>query len=691
MDDSPYGTSDHDLLAAFVTQGEEGAFEQIVRRYLSLVHGSAIRRTGDSCLAEEVTQNVFTLLAEKSRDLTGHPTLGGWLAKTAAFESMRLSRNEQTRKRKMKEYQREQTQEIGETAEVEPEWTAALPLLNDALASLPDSDRDAVVLRFYEKRNFKAIAGLLGKGDDACQKQVSRAVEKLSTWFRQHGVVLSSGAIIAGLSVSLGNSSAKAAAGLSASITSNAILAGNTSHTAAATTGGTILAATMKAKLLTTGFLLAALALSAGGGWLAGRSTRAPVSANLPDLDTPFKSAEANQADSESDASNDAREQSLRTLLETARREIQGNATHNAAKIRASARLSFIRPADLPEAMEVLATFDGGLYRNRELAGLLLERWANFDGAAACDFAFERMDHHMMGLHPVGDPLRAWASQDPAAAMAWFQKRKTTDGQLLDKQFGEWGRISEIRWIMGAWALVDPVEAARAYRGLETRAERQGARIGWAEGGKRAADRNNLLDAVWETPDNPDRGATDEVWTLLREWANHGPAELAAWIDSKDFDKSDSYMVSKAVLGSWLLEDQDAAIDWWINQRGSDRSLDHKLGQLVQAWSESDTFSAAEWLAGQELTDDHARAVQSLSQKLSQQDPERAFSWAEAITSDSARKSALRYAYRMWFQKNPDAAQAALDSLDVDESFRTSLAEAVKKDMDRSNTTRLGR
>ena len=61
--------SDGALLEAFVKRGDEDAFRQVVDRYLDMVSGVALRRTGDERFAEEIAQNVFIALGQE-----GFPT-----------------------------------------------------------------------------------------------------------------------------------------------------------------------------------------------------------------------------------------------------------------------------------------------------------------------------------------------------------------------------------------------------------------------------------------------------------------------------------------------------------------------------------------------------------------------------------------------------------------------------------------
>ena len=76
-------------------------------------------------------------------------------------------------------------------------------MLDEALASLADGDRRALMLRFYEGRSFKIIAILSGKSEAACQKQARRAIDKLSALLQRRGVALPSTTLVAGLTAIL--------------------------------------------------------------------------------------------------------------------------------------------------------------------------------------------------------------------------------------------------------------------------------------------------------------------------------------------------------------------------------------------------------------------------------------------------------------------------------------------------------
>ena len=64
-----YNGSDAEaLLRRYVSLRDPRDFEAIVTRFAGMVIGVAQRRTGDRGTAEEVAQNVFTLLAANAAD-----------------------------------------------------------------------------------------------------------------------------------------------------------------------------------------------------------------------------------------------------------------------------------------------------------------------------------------------------------------------------------------------------------------------------------------------------------------------------------------------------------------------------------------------------------------------------------------------------------------------------------------------
>jgi RNA polymerase sigma factor (sigma-70 family) len=187
--------SDDALLNEFNRARSERAFEALVQRHLRLVFATALRQVGDRSLAEEISQQVFLALARKAGRLGGHQTIAGWLYQTTLREAKRALRTELRRQR------RDQLAlEVGALGHGSAdEADGLLPLLDEALASLRESERLAVILRYFEGKSWREVGTELGASEDAVQKRGERALETLGRFFARHGFKVSAAALTTGL------------------------------------------------------------------------------------------------------------------------------------------------------------------------------------------------------------------------------------------------------------------------------------------------------------------------------------------------------------------------------------------------------------------------------------------------------------------------------------------------------------
>jgi RNA polymerase sigma factor (sigma-70 family) len=208
---------DNQMWRQFAEDGSETAFAQLVARYLDLVYCTALRKVGhDAQLAQEVAQTVFSDLARKARQLPKEVVLGGWLYHHTSLVSAQTVRTE--RRRRVRE-QKAMTMNTLH-AEPEPGWEHLAPFLEEAMQRLAQRDRDAIVLRYFERRDLRGVSQALGTSEEAARKRVSRAVEKLRDYFQHHGVTLSAATLA---SLLAGHAVTAAPAGLAASITGPAL------------------------------------------------------------------------------------------------------------------------------------------------------------------------------------------------------------------------------------------------------------------------------------------------------------------------------------------------------------------------------------------------------------------------------------------------------------------------------------
>jgi RNA polymerase sigma factor (sigma-70 family) len=243
-------TDDQKLLAEYVDNGSEEAFRELVTRYFDFVYSSAVRLVqGDRQLAEDVAQMVFTDLARKACSLSREVLIGGWLHQrtfNVARTVLRGERRRQAREREAVAMNALRNNSDGELVQL-------TEVLDAAILQLGREDRKAILLRFFEQRNFRAVGEGIGTSEDGARMRVARAVEKLHIVLKRRGVTLSAAA----LGTALGTQAVAAApAGLAASVATTALASAGTGTAAVLTY--LKLMVTTKVKVGITGAILVA-------------------------------------------------------------------------------------------------------------------------------------------------------------------------------------------------------------------------------------------------------------------------------------------------------------------------------------------------------------------------------------------------------------------------------------------------
>ena len=219
---------DHQLLAEFARENSEAAFAALVQRHVNLVYATALRSVGNAHAAEEISQAVFIILAQKAGKLSSRVVISGWLYQTTRLTAANFLRGEIRRQQREQEaYMQSTLNDLSRhseaTAGTENIWPQIAPLLDDALAKLGEADRNAIVLRFLENKSLAEVGAALGASEDAVKMRVNRALEKLRKLFTKRGVARSA-TLIAG-AVSAGSVQA-APVGLAKTISAVAITKG---------------------------------------------------------------------------------------------------------------------------------------------------------------------------------------------------------------------------------------------------------------------------------------------------------------------------------------------------------------------------------------------------------------------------------------------------------------------------------
>jgi RNA polymerase sigma factor (sigma-70 family) len=234
---------DRELLRQYVENRSESAFSEIVRRHLNLVYATAFRLVGDSHTAQDIAQSVFIRLAIKATFIREGNALPGWLYRAACGIAKDTLRGE--RRRRDRESEAMTQAELDAPESTEAVWKSVAPLLEEAIQQqLNDGEQNAVVLRFFESKPLSEVGRVLEISEDAAQKRVSRALEKLRSHFVRRGITLSAAALASALAAAAAHAAPSTLATL---IASAAFTAGST-----ATVSGSALLTPPKLKAAVT-------------------------------------------------------------------------------------------------------------------------------------------------------------------------------------------------------------------------------------------------------------------------------------------------------------------------------------------------------------------------------------------------------------------------------------------------------
>ena len=271
--------TDHELLAEYVRTESEETFATLVVRHVNLVYSTALRGTGNSHHADEITQAVFIILARKADKLSERVVLSGWLYQTARLTAANFMKSEIRRRRREQEAYLQST--LNEPAPAAA-WQQIAPLLDDVMGSLSEADRNAVVLRFFENKTAGEIAAVLKISEAAAHKRTARSLEKLRKLFSKRGVFSATSDIAGAISA---NSLRNAPPALVKSIT---LLAAGKGAAATGSTLGMVKGALKimswtKAKT-TIALAVVAIVMATGGSYLVLNQPKPPRQLGKPTL-----------------------------------------------------------------------------------------------------------------------------------------------------------------------------------------------------------------------------------------------------------------------------------------------------------------------------------------------------------------------------------------------------------------------
>jgi RNA polymerase sigma factor (sigma-70 family) len=165
--------SDEELMEAYVA-GDEAAFSQIFARYAPLLLRMMRRQLRQAEDAQELVQQTFLQLHRARNDFEHGRRLRPWLM-TIAFNLKREHFRRRTRRPEAALEYEPPASERGDRLEL----TEDAQRLQSALDTLPDGQREVIIMHWFEELSFPDVAELLGLTVSAVKVRAHRGYKAL--------------------------------------------------------------------------------------------------------------------------------------------------------------------------------------------------------------------------------------------------------------------------------------------------------------------------------------------------------------------------------------------------------------------------------------------------------------------------------------------------------------------------------
>lgn len=178
----PEPAADEDLMA-LAADGDERAFTELVRRYQSRVFNLVSRILNDREASDDLSQEVFVRVHLHRRNYRRGAKFSTWLFTIAA----NLAKNEIRRRKRRRNWSSlDELQEVVKDSsmqladpkanrERDVEVRELQGIVGEAIATLPEKYRTALVLRDIEDLPYEEIAGILRIPGGTVRSRINRA------------------------------------------------------------------------------------------------------------------------------------------------------------------------------------------------------------------------------------------------------------------------------------------------------------------------------------------------------------------------------------------------------------------------------------------------------------------------------------------------------------------------------------
>jgi RNA polymerase sigma-70 factor, ECF subfamily len=174
---------DDQEVVARVIAGDREAFRLLVRRYQDMLYRHAVRMTNEHDVAADLVQASFVKAYTNIAHCRDPQRFGAWLYRILANACKDHLKSKRRRDVSIEDQVNLADANVSPAGDLER--TELRKVLDGAIAKLPDSLREAFVLKHVEGRSYEEIAELMDTSVPALKMRVHRAREALKESLEQ--------------------------------------------------------------------------------------------------------------------------------------------------------------------------------------------------------------------------------------------------------------------------------------------------------------------------------------------------------------------------------------------------------------------------------------------------------------------------------------------------------------------------
>jgi RNA polymerase sigma-70 factor (ECF subfamily) len=184
-----YSQLDDYTLLRLIAHAQEEALSELYDRYNRLVYSMAINAVGEVSLAEEITQDVFIRIWNKAETYSVQKgKVITWIASIARYRAIDAIRRQNVRPEGQSvQWDLEGLHDIPDHMNVEEQVEIAQrqQKVRQAIAQLPDEQRQALAYAFFQGYTHREIAEILNEPLGTIKTRIRLAMQKLRDYIEE--------------------------------------------------------------------------------------------------------------------------------------------------------------------------------------------------------------------------------------------------------------------------------------------------------------------------------------------------------------------------------------------------------------------------------------------------------------------------------------------------------------------------